>query len=655
MKRHFSLLAAIIVFQLLPAQEILLTIDDHQITKDEFLRIYNKNSAITAEDKKSIDEYLDLFINYKLKVVEAEDLGYDTISSFIKEMAGYTTQLAKPYLDNNQLIDSLVEEAYQRSFEEVNVSHILLQLEKNALPKDTAKVYNRIMAIRNRILVDGESWDKVILDESPDPDSPIGGDLGWFTVFRMVYPFESAAYNTPVGEISMPIRTEYGYHLIKVNGRRKNRGEVFTAHILTTTPQNPSNLEIEAAKNKIEKAYAELQNGVPWDSVVVKYSEHRATVNRGGRIGWLRSTNAPEELLDACFSIDSGQYSQPIQTTYGFHIVRPEKYKGVPLYMKGDENFKKKVIQNSYVRNMTENQVVNRIKNEYGFKFYQQNLEELYNVVDSSLYAGNWNPEVAKGMLKPVFSIGDSIYSQYDIARHIASVRHSKRTALINSVYSEVIKFTNKQIMDYEITQLPKKYSDYRYLLEEYHDGILLFNLTEDMVWRKAVEDSIGLQKFYNELPEKYQWESRVLMTKYSYKDSTLTAKLIKVAKSRNKKGLTAQDISKLICPQDTLPCVNFVELKYEKGDNAIADSIPWKTKANLVSRDKNNIILYFVDAILPPQSKVLNDARGLYTADYQTYLEQLWIEDLRAKHSIEINEEVFNEIKKEEESDSGN
>ena len=651
MKRYFILLEAIALFQLLPAQEILLTIDDHPITKDEFLRIYNKNSGITTEDKKSVDEYLDLFINYKLKVIEAENLGYDTMPSFIKEMEGYTEQLAKPYLENNEMTDSLVDEAYRNSFYEVNASHILIPLDKNALPEDTVKAYNRIMAIRNRIVNNGESWDDVIKDESSDPKSPIGADLGWFTVLRMVYPFEAAAFNTPVGEISTPVRTDYGYHLIRVNDKRDYRGEVFASHIVVTTPKNPSELEIEAAKSKIDKAYAELENGVPWDSVVVKYSEHRSSIKNGGRIGWLRSGNCPDTLLEACYALDSGQYSGPIQTQYGFHIIKPQYYRRPPFYNKNDEDFKKKVVQNHYVQNLTEGQILDRIKQEYGFTFYPENLEELYSVVDSSLYTKEWDPKIAIEMTKPVFSIGDSTYTQYDVAKYIAKIYHIKRIGLLNSVYNAAINYSNKKIKNYEINQLPNKYPDYKYLLEEYHDGILLFNLTEDMVWRKAVEDSVGLQKFYNELSEKYKWDSRVLITKYSYKDSTLTETLIKAAKSRRKKGLTAMDVSKILCPQDTVPCISFVELKYEKGDNAIADSIPWKPKANLVSHDKNNIILYYVEAILPPQTKELNDARGLYTADYQTYLEKLWIDKLRAKHSININEAVLNEIKKEEES----
>jgi len=651
MKKQFSLFAALFIFRLLSAQEILLTIDDRQITKDEFLRIYNKNSSITSEDKKSVDEYMELFINYKLKVIEAENLGYDTMSSFIKEMAGYTKQLAKPYLDNSDKLDSFIYEAYQRSLEEVNASHILLKLYKSALPKDTARVYNRLMEIRNRI-VNGESWDQVIIDESPDPENLIGGDLGWFSVFRMVYPFESAVYNTPVGEISMPVRTEYGYHLVKVNGRRQNRGEVLASHILAMIPQNPTDLEIEAAKKKIDEAYAELQKGIPWDSVVIKYSEHRATAMKGGRIGWIKSGNAPDDILDACFSLREGMYSLPVKSQYGYHIVRSDAFRFISEYETDRTNFEKTVKQTSYIRDIMSGQVLNRIKDEYGFEFFENNLEELYQFADSNLYTGTWNPEVAKNMLKPVFSIGDSLYTQYDIAKYIATTRHYKRGRDITiGIRTKVMDYTDECVLNYEIAQLPQKYLDYRYILEEYHDGILLFNLTEDMVWRKAVEDSIGLEKFYNELPEKYQWEPRIALTKYSYTDSTLTKALIKVAGSRIKKGMTAQDISDRLCPGDSIYCISFVELKYEKGDNAIADSIPWKTKTHLVTRDKDNFVLYYVDALLPQQTKLLSDARGLYTADYQSYLEKLWIDDLRAKYAITVNEDLLNEIKKEEES----
>lgn len=647
MKKIFPLLAALFFIQLTNAQDILLTIDNHQISKDEFLRIYNKNSSITLEEKKSVDEYLDLFINYKLKVIEAQNLGYDTVGSFIKEMDGYRSQLAKPYIENTNITDSIVEVAYERLKTEVNTSHILLKLDKNATPRDTAKVYNKILGYRER-LIKGEPWDELILKESPNPEDLIGGDLGWFGIGRMVYPFETASYTVPVGSISMPVRTEFGYHLIKVNGRRENRGEISLSHIMTLIPQNATEFEISAARERIDKAHSELENGMPWDSVVVKYSEHRASIKRMGSLGWLKTGTVPDELLSAAFSVPTGEYSQPIKTSFGYHIVRNDEIRPASAPKNADD-FRKSVLQNSYVRGITEGQLLESIKKDYGFTFNNENLEELYVVADSGLYRRTWSPEVARDMRKVVFVIGDSSYTQYDVAKYVATNRLYARRELQSIVYNRAIDYMNGRIKAYGIAQLPAKYPEYKYLLDEYHDGILLFNLTEDKVWKRAVEDSAGLVEFYNNLPEKYRWESRVLITKYSYADSTLTGKLLKLAKKRMKKNLSAQDLSALLCPGDSVDCVNFSEVKYEKDDNSISKSINWKAKSYIKTKDKNGNVLYFVESVLPSQEKTLSDARGLYTADYQNHLEKLWIEELRKKYSISINDEVLQKVRQED------
>ncbi len=629
---------------------ILLTIDGHKITKDEFLRIYRKNSSITADQQKSVDDYLDLFINYKLKVIEAENLGYDTMSSFVKEMEGYTKQLAKPYLERNESLDSFVLEAYQRTLEEVNASHILLPLDKNALPADTLRVYNKIMELRNRIVNKGESWDKVIKEESPNPENEIGGDLGWFAGFRMVYPFESAAYNTPVGQISMPVRTEYGYHLVRVNAKRKNRGEVLVSHIMTIVQKNHSDVEEQAAEQKINKAYEELQKGTDWDEVVKTYTEHKKTIGRGGNLGWIKTGGVPDEILETAFSLDSGEYSKPIRTEYGFHIVRTMGFRPVPEFEQVKADYETRVKQTSDINKITKGWVLDKIKAEYGFKFYEENLEPLYARLDSGIFNKTWNPDVAKDLTAPIITIGNKSYTQYDFAKYISAKKYLANTkSFAITVQPRLTSFIEEKLYDYEMSQLPRKYPEYRNLLEEYHDGILLFNLTEDKVWKYAVDDSAGLQNYYNSLPEKYSWGERLAITKYTYKDSLLTSKLLKLAKKRTKSGMSATELSKALCPQDTIPCVSFIEQKYEKGDNAMADSMSWKKGSYLLSKDKNNIILFYADAILPAQEKTLKDARGLYTADYQTYLEKEWIGELRNKYTIEINKEVLDQVRAEE------
>jgi peptidyl-prolyl cis-trans isomerase SurA len=648
MKKYISIILILITYQLSFCSEndTLLTIDGQTINSNEFLRIYNKNSSIAEENQKSIDEYLDLFINYKLKVIEAENLGYDTMSAFIKEMDGYTKQLAKPYLNNDEAIDSFVIEAFNRSTEEINASHILLRLDKNASPKNAEKVYDKIMELRSELL-SGKSFEQVVDENSPDPNDKIGGDLGWFSVFQMVYPFETGAYNTPVGEVSMPVRTDYGYHLIRVNDRRPFRGEVLAAHIMIIPPKNPTDLDKEAGWQKIQKAYEELEAGADWNETVEKYSEHKSTYQKGGYLGWLHTGNAPEELLDIAFALDTGTYSKPFETKYGYHIVKTLNFKDHPTFEETKAEIEKKIRNTPDIQKITKIQLIDRIKKEYGFGYDEESLAAIYNVADSGMYDGTWNPDTAKNLLDTVFYIGDKVYTQYDIAKKVSERRIASRRSDINSqIESRTQKYIEEEIIAYEQSKLPEKYPDYKNLLAEYHDGILLFNLTEDKVWHKAIEDSAGLENFYNSLPEKYKWEERIVITKYSYTDSTLITPLLKVAKSRAKKGLDAEKVSDIICPQDSLPCISFTESKYEKGDNAVADSLTWKKGAYLSTRDADKFVLYYVDATLPEQEKNLTDARGLYTADYQAYLEKQWIQELRNKYTIVVNEEVLNALK---------
>lgn len=654
MKKYLTILLIASICHFSSAQkksDMLLTIDEQSVTVDEFLRIYNKNSSITIEDKKSVDEYLDLFIDYKLKVIEAEKLGYDTMSSFVKEMDGYTKQLAKPYLDKSEMLDSFVNEAYNHYLEEVNASHILLKINKIALPEDTLKAYNRLMEMRSRVQ-SGEDWDAVIDDASPaDPGKRIGGDLGWFTVFRMVYPFEAAAYNTPVGEISLPVRTQYGYHLIKVNDRRKFKGEVAVSHIMVIVPPEPNDLDVEAAKEKINKAYDVLVQGDDWDTVTKTYSEHRSTSGNGGSLGWLTSGGGtPEELMDACYALDTGKFSEPFRTKYGFHIVKVSQFKGPASFEEKEEEFAKKVKNTGAILQITADKLLDRIKKKNGFTYYEDRMEGIYAAFDSTLYTGEWDPTKAEHLTETLFVIGDSTYTQYQAAKKAGSRRLSNKGVEMEvSIRKRVMEFIDEKIKNYEIADLPNNYPEYKNLLQEYHDGILLFNLTEVEVWKKAVEDSIGLEDFYNNLPEKYQWEERIALSKYTYSDSSLTDKLLEIAKIRAQDSIDAKQVSLEVCGQDTIPCIKLNELKYEKGDNAVADGMEWKKSTYSITNDKKDIVLYFVDEILPTQLKGLQDARGLYTADYQSHLEKIWVKGLREKYPIEINEKVLNKVRKQE------
>jgi peptidyl-prolyl cis-trans isomerase SurA len=625
----------------------LIKIDNQKIDSEEFLRVYNKNKDITPEsEKKSIDEYLDLFINYKLKVIEAENLGYDTVNSFIVEFSGYKNQLAKPYLQNEELKEDLIKEAYERYKYEVHASHILIKCSENAPPEDTLKAYGKIMAIRARV-IGGEPFDEVAKATSDDPSvKHNGGDLGYFTAFRMIYQFETAAFNTPVGKISRPVRTREGYHIIKVDDKRPSRGKVKVAHTMTRIPRNASAPELEAAKEKINEAYMALMNGEKWEDVVAKYSENPRTKEIKGEIGWLHTGQAPDEFLDECYKLEVNSFSKPIQTIGGFHIAYILEKQPIESYEEAYEKLSRRIDNDQLRKKALKNLMNSELVSKYKMTVNKENAMEIASVLDSGVYKGTWNPELASKMDKPVISFETKSFTQYDLAKDLSKNKYSEANQTYNKIiFTALEKYSEKALFDYAMEMLPNDYPDYKYLLKEYHDGILLFNLTNDEVWQKAQIDSVGLEKFY-EKADKYKWNDRIDVVLYEYENNSFTALLPKLAKKQVKKKLGNDFLISKLCPTDTVPCISFSKKTFEKGNDAITDKLNWEVGSYTLLGEKDKNYMYFVSDIKPSKAKKLNEARGLYVADYQTYLETKWILKLREKYSVEVNQDELSRIK---------
>jgi peptidyl-prolyl cis-trans isomerase SurA len=651
MKKILLALSASLLSLMVYTQEnksVLMTIDGRDITTEEFLRVYSKNSNITPEaEKKSMDEYLDLFINFKLKVIEAENLGYDTVKSFITELGSYKKQLAQPYLLVSEAQDKAIEEAYYRTVNEVRASHIMVRLSPTAAPADTLMAYNKIMAWRNRIVA-GEPFEVVFKESIVDPREAEGnGDLGYFSAFRMVYPFEKVAFSTPVGQISMPVRTQYGYHLIKVTDFRPNRGSVKVSHIFTRfTPDAPAP-EKQAALEKIQKALEELKSGADWNDVVQKYSENPHTKKINGDVGWLKTGKAPDYFLDYCFNLEPGQISDIIETPGGYHIIKLFEKIPVESYDAIKAELKTKIESDAERRNAVQKTADNNLKNKYEFVLNRDIALPLINVLDSNIYKQMWNASAAKNLTQTIVTLGNKHYTQYDYAVYLSK---ANKMATMKKSFENIIKdnldeFANECLQNYAMENLEVENLDYKYLTKEYHDGILLFNLTNDTIWKRAQDDSAGLEAFYL-TSEKYSWNPRVATKIYEYTDSSYTAKLPSLVKKQLKSKKGNDYILEGLCPNDTVPCVTFKEKTYEKNIDAFADKLTWKKGSSLSIKDNNKFFFYYVTNTLPMETKKLNEARGLYIADYQNYLEKEWIKELRKKYPVKINDTVYNEIK---------
>lgn len=636
--------------------KVLLRIEDEEITSSEFLRVYNKNNTQgEVLDKKSLEEYLDLYINFKLKVKEAEKQGLDTVASFIKELSGYRAQLAKPYLIDEEVNEALLREAFQRKQEDIRASHILIKVDENASPADTLRAWNRIIGLRNDILK-GKNFNAIAEKQSDDLSArnrPVQGrvipgnqgDLGYFSVFDMVYPFETAAYNTKTGDISMPARTRFGYHIIKVTDRKPAMGKVQVAHILLIENKEGKAGEAEAfaKKAQIEKIYTEITEGLDFKEAAKKYSEDRNSAPTGGVLPWFGSNRMIPDFIAQIASLDSlNPISKPFHTRFGWHIVKLLDCKPVGSFDDEKGDLKNKLAKNDRAI-MSKESFVKKVKNEYHFTEDLNAMKAFYTLVDTNIFNAKWEKESIQDHHKVIFSLGTAKITQQDFASYLEKNQHRGPKMPINIYVDEqYAKFMELQVVNYEDSQLERKYPDFKALMQEYRDGILLFELTDTKIWKKAVQDTTGLETFYANNKTNYMWDKRVDASIYTISDA---AKVQEIKKNAAK-GASDEELLKQF-NNDSIVCLTIEHKKYLKGDNELIDGVKWKRGVKKATTNDKTHTIINIHKIIKPEPKALNEARGLIISDYQNELEAAWVKELRTQYTINIDQEVFSSIQK--------
>jgi peptidyl-prolyl cis-trans isomerase SurA len=635
---------------------VLMTIAGKPVTVGEFMTIYQKNNVKgESVDKKSIDEYLDLFINFKLKVLQAEQMGLDTLPSFVKELDGYREQLAKPYFTDEATLDKLILEAYNRKQFDIRASHIYFRVRPDALPQDTLAAFNKAKEAMDK-LMKGMDFEAVVLEYSEDPSAKDReanaqhpfmkgnrGDLGYFTVFDMVYPFESAAYNTQAGKFSKPVRTDYGYHIIKVTDRIPALGDFSVAHLFLGIPKGATAADSARIKARIDSIYAQIKAGANYEDMVKQYSEDKGSSSKGGVLPKRGVNRLMPEFIATIASLKNvGDISVPVLTPgYGWHIVKLVERKPIGTFDEEKAELKQRVMKDSRAQQVTE-AVLAKIKNEYGFSEDLKAREDFYTLVTDSIFAGRWDATRALEKQKMMFRIGSASYLQKDFAKYLASKQ--KRTdkkdirIYVNAQYED---FQNECLLKYEDARLEDKYPDFKALMKEYRDGILLFDLTDQKVWSKAVKDTVGLQDFYYKNRNNYLWPQRIDATIFTLKNPALEQKLRNFIKS----GLKDEDILKEM-NSDTLKVLSVESGKFARKENVYADTVNWVPGISNSIKVKDGLVLVNIRKVLKPEPKSLNEAKGLITADYQNYLEKEWIRYLRAKYPVVVNRETLANIK---------
>lgn len=628
-------------------KEVLFTINDKSYYTDEFSRVYKKNlDLVKDESQKDLNQYLELFIGYKLKVNKAYKLGLQNSAKYQSELKSYRSQLAKNYFNDTKITEALIEEAYQRLQKEVRASHILILVDENASPEDTLKAYKKIEDIAKRAQA-GEDFAALAVQYSEDPSAKENkGDLGYFTAFRMVYGFENAAYNTAKGKVSAITRTRFGYHIVKVEDIRPNRGEVTVAHIMMLKAK-PEDADQGKPEQTINEIYQKIQQGEKFEDLARQFSEDKSTSPKGGVLNKFGSGQLSSEAFEeVAFSLaNPNDISKPFQSEFGWHIVKLIAKHPVRTQSEMKSELENKIGKDERSKKITAS-LNEKLRKQYTYKRDSKVYAQLSKWITADFYESKWvQPEAAKDYAGVLLTINTKKIDGKKFLEFVDKQQKSGLKVKPLSALTEVLydKFLDEQLTAYYDENLETEFPEFAYVMEEYRDGLLLFDLMEKEIWERAKTDSVGLQTFYNSTKFNHMWKKRVEATILS----STKMETIKKALSLLKKDKDVQAI------KDQLNVGNVVNVmansgKFEEGNSALPKATKFEVGISDIFKEGEYYFVVKVDKVMPEEVKTLEECRGKVVNEYQQYLEQRWVDDLKQEFNVKVNQDVFERVKKQ-------
>lgn len=642
MKLRFKcLLLVLIALNVSFAQEkdeVLLEVDGEPVMTSEFLRVYNKNlDLVKDESQKDVDGYLKLFTEYQLKLKEARRLKLDEDTKYQREFLRYKKQLTKNYLSENKVTDALVQEAYERNNYDVNAAHVLVRLDGNA--KDTLKAYNQVLKLRERVLEEGFDAVKA---SAHNGQSVFLEDLGYFSAFKMVYDFETAAFNTPKGEISMPFRTQFGYHVVMVKDKRKSRGTITAAHIMIALQQNDTLLNPEERINDI---YKKLQQGEKFESLAKQFSDDKSSARNGGKLSAFKSGQLSSTIFeDQAFALQNdNDISKPFKSEYGWHIVKRIAYEPIKSFEELKPEIESKVKRDSRSQLINET-MVDALKKRYQISYNPEAKKYFTSLLNENYFARSWRLPEDFEIDKTVFTIGDQSFSYEAFGRHLMSAQRNyvnKKGDFSVVIDKEFDKFFETSILKYREDNLEFENKDFADILKEYRDGLLLFDLMEKEIWNKASKDSVGLEAYYQKHKSKYQWSDRVDVVIATAANEDYAKKALKMMK----KGKSEQDIKKAL-DKDGKKNIIFTKGTYNTNDPKLPSNLKIEQGVSEIYSHNDAFHVIDIKAVLPAGIKTLEEAKGNVINDYQNEIEANWIDSLYKRFKVDVNKKALKKVK---------
>lgn len=643
MSKHFYtlLLSFLFITQLSAQEDVLFTISETPVYASDFKRVYLKNlELVKDESQKNVDEYLKLFVNYKLKLKEAEALGLDEKPTFKREFDNYRNQLLKNYIYDTKVTESLVKEAYNRLKQEVNAAHILVRVDEKAKPEDTLKAYQEIQDIRKRAFVEG--FDKVKKEVS-DGRRIIGEDLGYFTAFKMVYDFENAAYNSSVGDITQPFRTRFGYHILKLKDKRPSLGKVTVAHIMINVKENDT---VTNQKKRIDDIYKRLDQGEDFEALAKQFSEDKSSASKGGKLDEFTSGQLSSEVFEEnAFNLKKmGDYSKPFKTQFGWHIIKLLNKKDVETYEYLRPELEQKIRRDSRSKVINASRVEN-LKKKYNIKPNNLALPYFESLITDKFNQGTWELPSNFTADKLLVKIGEKQLTYNDLGEELlreqlSNKKYKTNKALVNTVYE---RYLEKVLCKYQEDNLETDNKEFANIVNEFRDGLLIFDVMESQVWEASKKDTSALKKYYNKHKNKYYLNERIvaeIASSINKKDVKKVAKLLK-------KQTPIDEVKRTINTANKVS-VTFTTGEFQKGDQALPKALKFKKGVSKVFKHNKAYVVANITNVLPKEQQSFEDAKGKVISDYQTFLEGEWLNSLKEKYKVSLNQSILDKVKSE-------
>lgn len=601
-------------------ERVLFSIEGTEVYNADFIRVFEKNKDIIVEDeRKDFDDYFDLFVDFRLKLMQARELKLDTLSAYTDELSKYREQLVQPYLQNPEATENLIREAYDRTVEEVNASHILVMLEPDAKPADTLKAFQKISEARTKI-VNGADFDSIARAYSEDPSVKMNnGSLGYFSAFSMVYAFENAAYQTAVNEVSEPFRTQFGYHILGVNDKRESPGEVQVAHIMV---KNDTTV-LKQSKEKIDEIYKKLEQGGDFATIAKEHSDDLSSSQKGGVLPKFGTGRMIKSFEDVAFNLENeGDFSTPFESDYGWHILKLLKKFPVPSYEVLYPKLESKV-KNGSRSSYVERSLAQKVSKDYKVITYKAKLQLYPNLNGFA----NSNDTLLK--------VEDRIYTGNDLYDYAKDFKKRTKEDLFD-------EFSNKMIIDYYKSHLDETNKEFALTYQEYKDGLLLFELLQREVWEKSEKDTLGLKSYFDDNRLKYTWKKRGNVT---------IASCTQLEKAKIVRNLLLEnrdiDSIKLSVNEGATIHVLFSRGKLEQGSAKLPEGYNLALGVSeIFEEEAHSFTIIKVDDIFESQWKELNETRGEVMNDYQNHLESEWVKELHKTYKVKVNQKNYKELK---------